>query len=110
MAFTGNQGQLLFATGPDYQSQDGLMVTTAEAEVRPLGTLFAIDLYEEGTCVCCEEGEVLLRSLLTGEDQLVARHGLGFVDSDDGELHSTDILHDHQEPLVSLEEALSRLW
>lgn len=55
-------GHLALRTGPDF-ARARLLVRAPDAEVAVLGTRFAIDVDEDGTCVCCSEGRVDVRSL-----------------------------------------------
>lgn len=110
LVFEGERGHLRFATGPDLDPGRGLLVRTRDAEVEVLGTVFGVDVYDEGTCVCCTRGEVQVRSRATGEDQRVAALGRGFVTADEGALLAGEIAADHREPLDELGGDLAALW
>lgn len=53
---------LRVATGNDFEGGT-LLVSTPHIQVDVVGTIFAVDVYPTGTCVCCNEGKVRLLGL-----------------------------------------------
>ena len=45
-------------TGPDFERGYELTFETDEAVVKVVGTVFGVDAYDSGTCICCYRGNV----------------------------------------------------
>ena len=59
LAMHEDSGRYAIQTGPDFKpGQYELFFVTPDTEVQVTGTVFAIDRYPQGTCVCCAEGSV----------------------------------------------------
>lgn len=97
-------GHLAVATGAAFQGSR-LAVQAPDARVEVVGTRFAVDVYDQGTCVCCSEGRVRVDSLREGTDQAsVAAGGMAYAHTTGG-LATGAVLPDHVEPLIALEQA-----
>ena len=59
-------GAVRVATGPGFDPSVPLVVHTPHLRTAVTGTIYGIDVYEQGTCVCCLEGSVEARSHLEG--------------------------------------------
>ena len=96
-------GHLAVRTGPEFAGSR-LSVRAPDAEVAVLGTRFAVDVYPEGTCVCCGEGRVDVRSLRDGAAAAVDRGGMAFAHAA-GEFTTGAVQPDHAPALAALEDA-----
>jgi hypothetical protein len=113
-----HQGSLAVVTGPEFDGTS-LRIQTPSAEVRVLGTEFALDVFPgTGTCVCCTEGSVAVFARLPGAteeaerdparepDWTVRGGNMGFV-TDRGKFsESGEAMSLHTTPLASLR----RVW
>lgn len=59
-------GAVRVATGPGFDPSVPLVVHTPHLRTAVTGTIYGIDVFEQGTCVCCLEGSVEARSHLEG--------------------------------------------
>ena len=55
--FATGAGSLSLATGPGFRG-NRLTVETPDAEIGVVGTAFAVHVLDQGTCICCTDGEV----------------------------------------------------
>jgi len=95
-------GHLAIATGPDFPGSR-LAVRAPDAQVEVVGTRFAVDVYESGTCVCCSEGRVQVTSRREGaEGAGVPAGGMAYAHSAGG-LSTGEVMPDHVAPLDALE-------
>jgi ferric-dicitrate binding protein FerR (iron transport regulator) len=102
---TGMTGSLRLATGPDFPGHK-LILRAPDLESHVLGTVFGIDIFEYGTCICCTEGLIGVRArsgdnseLRVGDDQS------SFVDRT-GSHHLGDVHDSHAPALIDL----ARFW
>jgi ferric-dicitrate binding protein FerR (iron transport regulator) len=96
-------GHLALRTGPDFAGSR-LSVRAPDAEVAVLGTRFAVDVFPEGTCVCCGEGRVDVRSLRDGAAAEVDPGGMAFAHAA-GTITTGAVQPDHAPALAALEDA-----
>lgn len=94
-----------------------MLVSTPFAEVRAVGTQFAVDVFEPdpsypgpaGTCVCCIEGEVEVRSttpnLPDGALRTIGANAMGFAYLDGPISPSMAVVPDHAAPLAEFAKA-----
>lgn len=61
LLLVARKGTLRVRTGEEFQGST-MNVRTPEFELVVTGTSFAIDIDEEGTCVCCLQGRVVLKA------------------------------------------------
>jgi hypothetical protein len=103
-------GHLSVVTGPAFPGRR-LVVRTPELEAEVVGTRFAVDVGEQGTCVCCTQGRVAVRSLSQPDEAgQVSGGSLGFG-FPDGSLMTAEMLKDeHVEPLETLAGQLPAAW
>jgi len=79
------QGHLAVATGPAFRGSS-LLVRAPEIEVEVVGTRFAVDVGPQGTCACCTEGVIEVRSLALPEQSGQVAAGGMAVAMPDGSL------------------------
>ncbi|HVS18791.1 MAG TPA: FecR family protein [Planctomycetota bacterium] len=97
-------GRVALATGPAFAGSR-LALRAPDAQVEVLGTRFAVDVYEDGTCVCCSEGRVRVTSLREGgRDAAVSSGGMAYAHTAGG-LATGAVQSDHLAPLLALEGA-----
>lgn len=96
-------GHLSVATGPDFAGST-LQVFTPDTEVEVVGTSFAVDVDDKGTCVCCRSGTVRVRPLASAadEDQPVEAGNVGFVFPDGRLARQAGTMAEHVKTLDAL--------
>ena len=95
-------GHVALATGPDFAGSR-LALNAPDAQVEVLGTRFAVDVYGDGTCVCCSEGLVRVRSLRANDpDADVPAGGMAYAYSAGG-LTTGAVQSDHLALLQELQ-------
>lgn len=98
-----NAGHLALRTGPEFAGAR-LQVLAPDAEVEVLGTRFAVDLYEDGTCVCCSEGRVDVRSLRAEAARAqVPPGGMAYAHAQGG-ITTGEVQPEHSSALDALED------
>jgi hypothetical protein len=102
LVLASNRGGFRLATGPDFPGRE-LVFDTPDLEASVVGTIFGIDVFpDKGSCVCCIESEVLVRSKKAERElQHVGRDRTGFVDIA-GDAMSLEIVPEHAGPLRQL--------
>jgi len=104
-------GAVHVATGSGFPAR-GMMVDTADVDILVTGTIFGIDVYDMGTCVCCMEGSLSLPEIVEdGEPCRVGADGAWFQwrDAERGG-HHMDMPADHHEDLDTFAATVERLW
>lgn len=95
-------GHLAVRTGPEFAGSQ-LTVRAPDADVAVVGTRFAVDVYGEGTCVCCGAGRVDVRSRREGAAQMrVEPGGMAFAHAAGG-FSTGEVLPDHAPALAALD-------
>ena len=94
---------LAVRTGPEFAGSR-LVVRAPDAEVAVLGTRFAVDVVPAGTCVCCGEGRVDVRSLRDGAAAAVDPGGMAFAHTA-GTISTGAVQSEHAPALAALEDA-----
>lgn len=97
-----------------------LLVSSPSAEVRAVGTQFAVDVFEPGnphgappgTCVCCIEGEVEVRSktpkITEDAERSIDDGAMGYAYLDGVISPPMGIIEDHATPLATLAADVGR--
>jgi len=99
-------GHLSVVTGPEFAG-NRLLVRAPEVEVEVVGTRFAVDVGEDGTCVCCTQGTVEVRSLVRPEQAGPVGADAMALGMPDGSLKFAPmIVPEHVEPLEELAGSL----
>lgn len=97
-------GHLALRTGPQFAGER-LRVLAPDAEVDVFGTRFAVDVYPDGTCVCCSEGEVDVRSRHADNSHAqVSPGGMAFAHTH-GAITTGGVQPEHAPALDALEDA-----
>jgi ferric-dicitrate binding protein FerR (iron transport regulator) len=100
--FSTLRGHLSIATGPGLAGRR-LLVRAPELEVEVVGTRFAVDVSDKGTCVCCTEGTVEVRSLALSDQLGQVQGGAMAFGLPDGNLMFAEmVIDEHVEPLGEL--------
>lgn len=83
-----------------------LTISTPDLELDCVGTVFGVDLFAEGTCVCCLEGEVKVgarsRNAQSAAHEALAGEQSCFVQRASGKLATESLVQDHAEVLREL--------
>ena len=110
LALTVDSGVLRVCTGPDFPGST-MGLTTPDIELGVTGTAFALDIYPQGTCVCCIEGTVDVKPLDLEQRHDVSADGMLFAHRDRAKpCFLGDVRHEHTSPLHTLEEFAKTLW
>jgi len=98
---TGEKGSLRLATGPGFPGHE-LIFRAPDLEAGIIGTIFGVDIFPYGTCLCCTEGLIGVRARTgTSNSVRVADDQRDFVDRTGG--HDVGVVMDaHAGPLREL--------
>lgn len=101
LAMDQESGGYAIGTGPDFKpGQYELVFATPDAEVLVTGTVFAVDRYPSGTCVCCAEGSVVVQG---EQGQATTTAGRSHFVRTSGTCHDNgEISHEHLAPMERL--------
>ena len=104
LTLASSKGIFRLATGPDFGGGRRLVFDTPDIEASVVGTIFGVDVYpEKGTCVCCIESEVLVRSNTPGQgEQRVLEDRTDFVDKN-GQHQAIEMPGSHAGPLRAMQ-------
>lgn len=109
LAFQVEEGALRVCTGPAFRGEE-MHVTTEDASLRVAGTIFAVDVFKDGTCICCLQGTLKVTVPKTPAVESVDGEHM-FRLYRDGRSPKRDTIPDaHSEPLRELEKLAEQLW
>jgi ferric-dicitrate binding protein FerR (iron transport regulator) len=111
LAIRAERGSVRVRTGPAFAGSR-MRVSAPNLDLRVVGTTFAVDRLEHGTCVCCFEGTVELVAGGVIEDPSPLGPGR-FCIVDDDEARGAqwgDVHGPHAEALRELETAARAIW
>jgi ferric-dicitrate binding protein FerR (iron transport regulator) len=115
LSLRAERGALRVQTGPAFPGSS-MRVSTSELDLRVTGTAFAVDLLdsatEQGTCVCCLEGSVEVRSASKIPDARAISAGAMCVVFRDKKAPPLwgEVVEPHARPLRALEEVARTIW
>lgn len=104
-----NAGALHVCTGPTF-SGNRLRILTDNMESTVIGTIFGVDVLENGTCVCCIEGTVRCDPRDGGGAKSVEAGAMCFA-YNDGKKSAWGQAHEpHTRPLQELRAEAAKYW
>lgn len=102
-------GSLRVRTGPSFHG-DEMRVDTDDLSVRITGTTVAVELVDDGTCVCCLTGTVKIVPSKSKTNETLCGSGTYHVFRSDKAPATGEIIDRHAEPLHAIDVLARQLW
>lgn len=105
MILEGEEGHFRIATSPRFKDEAAMLrFETGELAVDCTGTVFGVDISPAGTCVCCTQGEVKIKSTCNSNGGTVtAGQTHQICPRGQGEERAMNLNHPHRQELKDLE-------